>query len=153
MTRETFKPSSFIHLLGPGLCVFFACLAYRSCVDEFVHGGMLLRVVLVGACALFSLGTAWLYVRGGLLIYTITEEGLELRRLSRREIIPWDHISEIRWNRPLHYFSVRSADGVICFSSTDEFSNVGDLLDRIYQKSHCKIPAHLKLALYGDGDP
>ena len=139
----------FVHLVGIGMPAFMAYLAYRSSIDEFVNGGLLLRIVLVGACIAMGIITFWLYARSGLLVYTMTDAGLELRRLVHRRVIPWHQITEIRWNRPLHYFTIRGADGVICFTSTDGFPNAGDFLDQVHQRSQCKLPEHLRTAMYG----
>jgi hypothetical protein len=149
MLRETYKPSLFVHLVGLGLPVFFAHLAYRSSVDEFVNGGLALRIGLVGFCVVLAILVLWLYIRSGLLVYTVTDGGLELHRLMHRRVIPWDQITEVRWNRPLHYFSIRGADGVISFTSTDGFPNAGDLLDQVHRRSQCKLPEHLRTAMYG----
>ena len=126
-----------------------AHLAYRSSVDEFVNGGLPLRIILVVFCIALAILTLWLYIRSGLLVYTVTHGGLELRRLMHRKVIPWDQISEVRWNRPLHYFSIRSSDRVLSFTSTDGFPNAGDLLDQIHQRSQCELPEHLRIAMYG----
>jgi hypothetical protein len=149
MTRETFRPSIFVHLVGIGMPVFMAHLAYRSSVDEFVNGGLPLRIVLVGFCIALAILTAWLYTRSGLLVYTVTEGGLELRRLMHRKVVPWDQITEVRWNRPLHYFTIRGSGGVISFTSTDGFPNAGDFLDQVHQRSQCRLLEHLRTAMYG----
>jgi len=144
MNRETFKPKFFIHIVAIGLSVFFAYSAYRSSVDHFVNGGMPLRILLVSVCSLLSILVAWLYVRSGSLSYIVTDAGLELDRLFQRTVVPWESISEIRWNRPLHYVTLHSEDGVI------GFPNLGDLLHRIHQQSNCRIPDHLRTAMYGN---
>lgn len=149
MTSETFRPSRFVHLVGIGMPMLMAHLAYRSCVDEFVNGGLPLRIILIAFSIAMAILLSWLYVRSGLIVYIVTDDGLELRRLMRRKVIPWDQISELRWNRALHYFSIRSSDGVISFSSTDGFPKAGDLLDQIYQRSRCQLPENLRFALYG----
>jgi Bacterial PH domain len=152
MTNETFRPTIFVHLIGIGLPVFMAHLAYRSSIDEFVNGGLPLRIVLVGSCIALAILTLWLYARSGLLVYSVTDAGLELRRLMHRRVIPWDQITEVRWNRPLHYFTILGSDGVISFTSTDGFPNAGDFLDQVHQRSQCKLPEHLRAAMYGSSN-
>jgi len=103
--------------------------------------------------ACFPLAVLWLYLRSGLLSYTVREDGLELRRPFGRQLVPWDAITAIRWNRLLHIVFIRGAHGTICFSSTDGFPLMTDLLYEIHRRSNCHIPDHLRPLLYGNDDP
>jgi hypothetical protein len=51
-------------------------------------------------------------------------------------------MTQITFNRPLRYFALQNASGVMCFSSTE------GLLHEIHQRSGCKMPGHLTKAPY-----
>ncbi|MES2921250.1 MAG: hypothetical protein V4819_06880 [Verrucomicrobiota bacterium] len=153
MNNETFRPNWFVHIAGLGLSSFFAYMAYRSCTDEFVNGGFPMCVSVVSVCAGLAVFVIWLYIRSGLIAYTVTDEGLQIRRLNRLQTISWNDITEIRWNRVLNYFSIWKSEGMISFTSTDGLAGAGDLIYQIHQRSGCKMPDALKAAVYGTSKP
>lgn len=147
MDRDTFKPRLFVHIAGLGMAVFLAYMGYRFFMIP--ERGIAFRVAAALACAVGSIGVIWLYLRGGLIAYKITGEALEIRRISGCQVIPWDGITEIRWNRALNFFTLRNPRGIISFTSTDGFSGTGDLIYQIHQRSGCRMSDALKSAVYG----
>lgn len=138
--KTKFSHSPLIHLLALGLAVFFGWMAYRSSVDHFVRGGLLLRVTMVGACGLFSLLVLGLYLRSGVNRYVVEEDGLRIQRLGRNTFHPWSEIRRIQLNQPLHYLVIHGPDRALAFTSTDYFPRILDFVRAIHQRSHCGLP-------------
>lgn len=149
MNNEKFRPNWFVHLAGLGLSAFLAYMTYQTSRDDVAHGGFPMHVAIVSTLAGLTVFVVWLYLRSGLIAYTVTDEGLEIIRPNRRQVVPWHEISEVRWNRVLNYFSVWRSGGIICFTSTDGLPRAGELLYQIHQRSGCKISPALKAAVYG----
>jgi hypothetical protein len=118
-------------------------MAYRSSVDHFVHGGIVLRIVLVGVCVILSLFTVWLYWKTGLNRYQATDEGLVVSRLQARRVIPWEEIDEMIWNRLAHCVFIKGKGRTLVFTSTDIFDDLPDLMAEIFRRTQCKLSSDL----------
>ncbi len=119
-------------------------LAYRSGFDDFQNGGLATRVALVGACLALAALAVWLYVRSGLLVFEIADEGLVIRRLHQRTVVSWHTIREVRWNQGLKFVSIHGDSGLIAFVSTHAFPQCLVLITMIHDMSGCKVPDALR---------
>jgi hypothetical protein len=153
MNPARFGPSPFLHLLGPGLAGFFGYMAYRSSVDPFVHGGLPLRIALVGGCACLAVFVLWLYLRSGAVRYEVTDAGLRIVRPWSRKVVPWPEIRRIDWNLPLHCIFLRGESGTLAFTSTDLFPRILDFLHAIRERSRCALDPRLERLLDDDAGP
>lgn len=148
--NQRYGSSFIVHLLGPGIVIFFGFMAYRSSVMHFVHGGLGLRIGLVAACAILCLLTLWLYLRSGIPQYEITDEALVVVRPWSRTVVPWQEVRHIDWKFAIHAIVIRGGNGVIAFISTDHFPRMLDFLHEVREKSGCSLSPRLEALLDED---
>ena len=148
--NERFGNSFMVHLVGPGVVIFFACMAYQSAIGPIVHGGSIARIGLVTGCSAMAILILWLYVRTGLLHYEVSDDGLVAVRPWSRTVVPWSEIRYIDWKFAIHVIVFRGVDSVIAFSSTDLFPRMLDLLHQVRKRSQCTLDSRLEALLDDD---
>lgn len=129
-----------MRLFAAAAPVFFGCMAWFSASVPFVEQELLSWLGLVAVWGFLTLLMIWLFFRSAILVYTVREEGLEIRRWRKARMIPWEQITSITWNRWLRYFTLRGGMEVVSFTSTDGFPRPGELLKLIHERSGCVIP-------------
>lgn len=145
--NQCYKHSPLIHRIGIGGPLFLSWLAYRSSIDRFVHGGMMLRVILVVGCVALAVAIGALYVTSGANRYEFTESGLRIRRFFGLTFHPWAEVHRLAWNHWLHYVVIYGRHGRIAYTSTDLFPAIVDFLYSIHRESGCELDPKLARVL------
>lgn len=141
--KTKFSYSPLIHLLALGLAAFFSWMAYRSSVDPFARGGLLLRGLMVGGCGMVALMVVGLYLRSGINRYWVEEAGLRIQRLGQNAFHPWSDIRRIELNASLHYLIILGHEGALALTSTDYFPHLTEFIRAIHFHSGCELSPQL----------
>ncbi len=146
MTYSHSKIPLLIIAVFVALCV---CVTGGLMPEETLRGGELARYALLGAIWLQAALFLWLYFRSGVNTYMVTEEGLVVKRLFTQSLHPWNTITRLDWNRPLHYVVIRGESGTIAFTSTGFSPWLPELLSVIHERSGCALPGNMQALLGG----
>ncbi len=136
--RSVYKEWPIVHLVGPGLSCFFLHMAISSVFMTPVNGGLPLQVILVVVFAGLAVATAVLYATG-VCRYEPSEEGMTIRRLFKTTFHPWGDFWKIQEIAPLSVVIFRGRDGIISYSSTNLFPQLGELILLIHERSNCRL--------------
>ena len=95
-------------------------------------------------------GLLWLYIKSGVLWFSIAGDGLTMKRPFWKKLIPWSEIKAITWEKRLRIIRVHDENNILFFVSTDGFPQLGEFLDQIKTYSQCSIDKDLNIAIYGE---
>lgn len=119
-------------------------MAYRFSVEEFVNGGLVLRICMVTICVILAPLSAWLYWKSALNRYQVTDAGLAVLKLGTKRLILWEEIDELVWKSVLRCVFIKGKGRTLAFTSTDKFDDLLDLVVEIARRSRCKLSPNMK---------
>jgi hypothetical protein len=151
---KTYGQGSEVHFVGLGLVAFGGFFLHKVITDPYPLP-FLTRLSFILFVSAYTIGVLYLYLATSLNRYEVTDEGLRVKRcfLFRSTFHPWPQITKITLYGPIKTVAIRAHNGLVFFSSTDCFPDLGTFLIAIHQKSSCSYSPNLTKLLQSDTPP
>jgi len=132
---KTYRHDFLVYAIFPVTFLLVAYWGIESWNADIPDGREISRNAFLVFVVCWSALTSYLFLKYALVSYTITQDGLMVKRLWSKKIRRWDELRSLTINRRFKYFVVRNyRHKVVVFASLDYFKDVREFVEIISQK-------------------